>query len=651
LKKYSALLLSLILIFTTFPNIALAKEEGKYSSKDEVIYANLTPNGKTDDMYVVNSFQVTEPGSLVDYGPYESVRNLTDLTDITLENDNEVHFEAESKQDFFYQGTLDNQALPWNISITYVLDGEEIKPNELAGKSGQLEIQIETSENTKVDPVFFEYYLLQIEMTLDPLHFENIQAPEGTEANDGKDKLISFNVMPEEEEVLIASADVTDFELEPIQISAVPANIGFEDPDTEELTEEMQELSDAISEINEGVADLEDGALDLSDGASQLSIGSNEFLNGINELSNSSGELVSGSNEILNAFNQINNVMDNMPDIPSNLDEELNEVPKNLKSLASGLREFSQGIEQFNNDLDKLPEATITSEDIKKFSNALDNTDVNEAIIESLKQLETSNVDQETIDWVVEQLKETDIDPEVIDDIVDQLKESNNDEEVAELIKQLEESDIEEEVTNDIVNQLDMIAQAMEDLQAIESEIPDDSLTSIQTMANELDNFADGLEGAIGNLSALDQLDEFKNGLTQLSSEYQTFHNGLISYTDGVNALAQSYKELNNGTQDLANGSADLADGISDLREGTEELADETSDLPEQFNSEIDEFMDEFDFSDFEPISYVSDENKDVNVVQFILQTEKIEVEEADEEPVEEEEDKNIWTRFLDLFR
>src|SRR5699024_10973391 len=103
---------------------------------------------------------------------------------------------------------------------------------------------------------------------------------------------------------------------------------------------------------------------------------------------------------------------------------------------------------------------------------------------------------------VVEQLKETDIDPEVFDDIVDQLKESNNDGEVAELIKQLEESDIEGEVTNDIVNQLDMIAQAMEDLHAIESEIPDDSLTSSHTMANELDNFADGSEGAIGNLSA-----------------------------------------------------------------------------------------------------------------------------------------------------
>src|SRR5699024_9619045 len=121
--------------------------------------------------------------------------------------------------------------------------------------------------------------------------------------------------------------------------------------------------------------------------------------------------------------------------------------------------------------------------------------------------------------------------------------------------------------------------------------------------------------GAIGNLSALDQLDEFKNGLTQFSSEYQTFHNGLISYTDGVNALAQSYKELNNGTQDLANGSADLANGISDFRERTEELSYDTCDLPERFNSEIDDVMGEFDLSDLEPISYVLDEEKDVNVV------------------------------------
>src|SRR5699024_12564690 len=90
---------------------------------------------------------------------------------------------------------------------------------------------------------------------------------------------------------------------------------------------------------------------------------------------------------------------------------------------------------------------------------------------------------------------------------------------------------------------------------------------------------------------------------------------------------------------------------MSCMIESIQELNDETSDLPDQFTSEIDEFMDEFDFSEFKTKSYVSEKNKDVGVVQFVLQTEKIELEEPEEKPVEEEKEKNIWTRFLDLFR
>ncbi len=681
LKRYSALLLSCLLVFTTFPNISLADDKGKYSTKDEVIYANLTPNGKTDEMYVVNSFQVTEPGDLIDYGSYEDVRNLTDLTEITIEDKNEVHFEAED--DFFYQGTIKNQALPWDISITYLLDGKKIKPNDLAGQSGQLEIQIKTSQNKKVDPVFFEYFLLQIEMTFDPLYFENIQAPEATEANEGKDKLISFNVMPEQEETLIAMADVTDFELEPIQISAVPANVGFDDPDTDELAEEMQELSDAISDINEGVADLEDGASSLSSGASELSSGSNEFLNGINELNNSSGELVSGSNEILNVFKQVNEVVGDVPEIPSNLDEELNKVPQNLRSLASGLREFSQGIGQFNKEIDQLPELTLTSEDIEALSKALKANEVDDDIIEALKQLNNNEIDQSTIDDIIKQLEDNNADEE-IDEVIKQLEDSQVDENIIDtleqlkrnqvdqgiidtlkqlegdqvnqgaiddIITQLENNGIDQGAIDETINQLEMTLQAINDLQAIKDQIPGDSLSSIEDMAKELDAFANELKGAIGNISVLDELDEFKNGLTQLASQYQKFHNGLVTYTDGVDTLAKSYKELNNGTNQLADGSSELANGVSELHEGTQELTDETSDLSSEFESEINDFMDEFDFSDYEPVSYISNKNKDVGVVQFVLQTKKIELEEAEDEPVEKEEEKNIWTKFLDLFR
>src|SRR5699024_6599155 len=142
-------------------------------------------------------------------------------------NNQEVHFEAE-EDEFYYQGELQNTPLPWDISINYLLDDKEIHPDELAGQSGNLDIQISTSANAEVNPLFFEHFLLQISLTLDPAICHNIQAPKGTEANEGKNKQITFTVLPEQEEVLIVSAQVTELEMDPIDIAAIPANIAIE---------------------------------------------------------------------------------------------------------------------------------------------------------------------------------------------------------------------------------------------------------------------------------------------------------------------------------------------------------------------------------------------------------------------------------------
>src|SRR5690625_7394259 len=86
-----------------------------------------------------------------------------------------------------------------------------------------------------------------------------MQAPEGSEAKEGKNKLITFSVMPKQEEELIVSADVENFEMERIQISAIPANIAMEDPDLMGMKDEMQLLSDAIREIHLGISELTNG--------------------------------------------------------------------------------------------------------------------------------------------------------------------------------------------------------------------------------------------------------------------------------------------------------------------------------------------------------------------------------------------------------
>src|SRR5690625_5333944 len=111
-------------------------------------------------------------------------------------------------------------------------------------------MQMTIEANDDVDDLFIEYYLLQISLTFDPLIFHDIQAPKGTIANEGKNKLINFSVMPEQEEVLIVSAHVKDLKIEPIQLSAITANLAIEDPDVGDMTDDMKTLSDAIREID-----------------------------------------------------------------------------------------------------------------------------------------------------------------------------------------------------------------------------------------------------------------------------------------------------------------------------------------------------------------------------------------------------------------
>ena len=73
--------------------------------------------------------------------------------------------------------------------------------------------------------------------------------------------------------------------------------------------------------------------------------------------------------------------------------------------------------------------------------------------------------------------------------------------------------------------------------------------------------------------------------------------------------------------------------------------------MPGDLQSEVDEMMDDYDASDFEPKSFVSEQNEKVDVVQFVLQTEPIEVEEPETTEEADEEEKSFWDRLMDLFK
>ena len=127
------------------------------AEKEEVIYVMAAADGSVNSVYAVNSF---DGGDITDYGDYTDVK-LLNLDGNITQNGDEITFSSPENGKVYYQGTLKNSEIPWDISIKFFLDGKELSAEDAAGKSGSLEIRISIAENEKCSSDFYENYALQ----------------------------------------------------------------------------------------------------------------------------------------------------------------------------------------------------------------------------------------------------------------------------------------------------------------------------------------------------------------------------------------------------------------------------------------------------------------------------------------------------------
>ncbi len=273
--------------------------------KEEVVYASLAPDGTVTGIYVVNSFELEAPGTVVDFGEYESVQNLTSTQSLTYEN-GEVRVWAEQGV-FYYQGNLRSRELPWKFSIRYFLDGEERSAAELGGQDGSLEIRIAVQKNPLVSPVFTEACALQISLSLDGRQCQDIMAEGGVVASAGGSRQVSFTVLPGEEKTLTLTARVRNFSMDGITIAGLPLGFSF---DVGKL--DFGQLTGLLQSLQEGIGKLDDGAVSLAAGASGLADGLEQSVAG------------------------------------------LDSFRKNLRDFASGLEKLEKGVQELQDGLDRL---------------------------------------------------------------------------------------------------------------------------------------------------------------------------------------------------------------------------------------------------------------------------------------------------------
>ena len=265
-------LLSLSLAAMPLGSYAFADESEVL--KEETVYVKTGASGATEGVYVVNMFDGGVATTVEDPAEYQSVKNLSTPDDLA-QTGGVVSIKTEADRPVYYQGTLDSTTrLPWDIAITFELDGREVSADEVAGATGKLRIVLDVKalddESDASD--FSNSYVLQAQGTFDEDHLRLTDAGDATLARAGNNTIVACMVLPGESHTFELEGDARDFSYDGWQVSAMPLSMAIDlaDQDTSALSDKTTELKDATGQLADGPGELAVGASDLQQGASKL---------------------------------------------------------------------------------------------------------------------------------------------------------------------------------------------------------------------------------------------------------------------------------------------------------------------------------------------------------------------------------------------
>lgn len=291
------------------------------TTKDESVYVILNADGSVSDVTVSDTLH-NEDG-------FKNYQDTSDLTDVqNLKSD-----EAVQKTDNGYTWTTDdanvyyqgksNAALPLETSISYELDGKQIDPDDLAGKSGHLKMTVNVTNAQKkeytVNGVTYEVakpFYTVVGGMFDNETFKNITIDHGMTQDDSSSNIAAAVMMPGLKDSLgqlltgdlsslndylfdsiTIEADVTDFS-SPTMMMAASTDLSALKKEMKEDKLEGTDLFSQLDELDAATQKLIDGSKTLYEGADKLKDGANQVNDGVGTLVNGTATLTDGTSQL-----------------------------------------------------------------------------------------------------------------------------------------------------------------------------------------------------------------------------------------------------------------------------------------------------------------------------------------------------------------
>lgn len=317
-----------------------AEEEDAEETLDELLSSKVTINekeiGKEETVYVIAdntgaAQNIIVSDHLLNNDNKDTIADVSSLTDITNVKGDET-FTQEGKRvvwqadgnDIYYQGTTEGET-PVTQKITYYLDGKEIEPEALAGKSGKVTIRFDYTNHEKVGDVYVPFMAIS-GMILDD-SFSNVEVTNGKVIADGNRDMVIGYALPGLKDSLDVSdkdfdgditipeyfemtADVENFSLDMTMTVVMNAAnfIGAEGTDGSlSLVDELGTLTDATKQLQDGSATLADGVDTLQEKLGEFQSGMNTLADGVTSLQSGAGTLADGAATLNSSAQAISN--------------------------------------------------------------------------------------------------------------------------------------------------------------------------------------------------------------------------------------------------------------------------------------------------------------------------------------------------------
>lgn len=539
-------------------------------TKDETVYTKLDSNGSNYNTIVSNHIENENQEKLInDISDLLNIKNVNGDEEFTQDG-NSLVWNAEGS-DIYYQGETQKE-LPIECKIKYELDGNEITPQELAGKSGKVKITIEyvnkDSHTVKIngkDETIYTPFVVVCGTIINNENNRNIEITNGKAIDDGSKTTVVGIALPGLQESLGISKDkievpntieitmeATEFELNNIVTYVTPKVI--EDTDLE--------LFDSIDEIYSKIDTLQTSSKQLEDGANTLKDGTNTYSEKTQEFNN--------------AMQQVSNGVNSAAESYSKIDDGIEALSKNSVTLQSGAKSISDGTEAVSENLQvisgKLGELQAGTQSLqageKQISDGLD------TIIKSLNGI-TITDNSEKVSELTKLLQTN-------KNTINVLKNTNK-----ELESQLAIADETAIVTiktqiatnNSMIELLEANVKANEEIIA---SLKQTDLTAIKTLQAGLNSIQSGMkELQAGTDTLYNGQEALKDGTDTLAAKTEELSQGAKTLYKGTTAISQGTKTLNAGSSEMKKGLNTLNTGAGQLSEASNQLTEGASTISE----------------------------------------------------------------------